>query len=49
LCLCEMQCGWTDDLHMCISHLKSWRRMCYDVGVLCWWLSLWFIYNFMHT
>jgi hypothetical protein len=25
-------CGWTDDLCMCISHRKAWRRRCYDVG-----------------
>ena len=36
-CLCETRCGWTDDLHMCISQRKAWMRWCYGVGVLCWW------------
>ena len=43
LWLCETLCGWTDDLRMCISHHKAWRRRCYGVGVLCWWHCLWFI------
>ena len=41
-CLCETQSARTDDLCMCISHRKTWRR-CYGVGVLCWWHCLWFI------
>ena len=27
-CLCETQSRWTDDLCMCGSHHKAWRRRC---------------------
>ena len=33
-CLREMRCGWTDDLRMCFSHRKAWRRWYY--GVMVW-------------
>ena len=28
LCLCQTHCGWMDDLLMCSSHRKAWRRRC---------------------